>query len=587
MRARVAGWWAAIRQTLDGHEGVAIAATVVALVGSILVGTAGSTSAGLHVLAAERVSEHGPTVASSPTSRPTAARVPEPSTTTSPTTIAPPTTVVTPPPVDADQPAVVARPIPVAPAELPPSAPAPPWASSTRTTSAGYTTTSVGCATGSGAGAIDAFFAERVGPLVGTDYQHVYPLGGDRYLWLFQDAFVDHAGSAVRLDQSRFAHNVALVQDGTCFTLYHRGSAARPASFEPGYGESPLTRWFWPMGGELSAGRLQVFWVEMHKDPYEPDPGDGLGWHPARTWLATYDASTLARLSFDPAPNDDVLPVFGYAVSSDATYTYLFGNTFEQNLVREGGFWSGPHSATSMWLARVPLGRLDASPEYRTDAGWSADRAAARPIVRRYWVENPMQPRYFDGQWVAATKVDGYWGEQLAIDVAPEPWGPWTTVEQRAVSPRRGDPAMNTYHAHLLPWRAADGSLIVTISQNARDMARDAYPQPWRYRLAARALPWHPVPTPPSPASTTTTGAATTTATTIVPPSTSGAPTTTTPGTTTTTTTVATTTTTATTTTATTTTATTTPTTCVRCSPPSPTRRPGTLAPCTRSTPTA
>ena len=36
---------------------------------------------------------------------------------------------------------------------------------------------------------------------------------------------------------SGFAHNAALVQSGTCFTLYHRGSVAQPSSFEPGAGE--------------------------------------------------------------------------------------------------------------------------------------------------------------------------------------------------------------------------------------------------------------------------------------------------------------------------------------------------------------
>ena len=49
--------------------------------------------------------------------------------------------------------------------------------------------------------------------------------GGNRWLWLFQDAFIDHPGQATNLDGVGFAHNAALVQPGTCFTL-HRGSAA-------------------------------------------------------------------------------------------------------------------------------------------------------------------------------------------------------------------------------------------------------------------------------------------------------------------------------------------------------------------------
>ena len=450
---------------------------------------------------------------------------------------------------------LVGRPIPdpvVPPAVAIPS----PWADVSRVTGAGYVATDVGCASGTSAGALDAFFRERIGPVIGLDYQHVYALGGGRYLWLFQDTFVDYSGAATRLDQATFMHNSAMVQDGACFTLYHRGALNAPASFEQGIGEVRLGKWFWPMGGETYGGKLYVFWAEMRKDAGDPTPPNGLGWHPARTWLAVYDARTLARLSFGAAPNTGVAPIYGYAVASDADYTYLFGNTFEQNLSREGGYFNGPHSATNMWLARVPVGNLSAPLEYRAGDTWTYDAAAATPIVQRYWAEFPMQPRYLNGQWVAATKVNGYWGEQMAIDVANDPWGPWTTVEQRALSPRGGDPLMNTYHAHLMPWLSG-GSLVVSVSQNARNMQRDAWPTPARYRLqffgsALVAPPPRPEPIPEktttttiaeestttiaettttvvdtttseattTTAATTTTVAATTTTTTTVPPST-------------------------------------------------------------------
>ena len=256
--------------------------------------------------------------------------------------------------------------------------PPPPWAATTRTTPAGYVATDVGCAASREAGALEAFFSRRVGPVLGWDYQHVYPLGPNRWLWLFQDAFVDHTGLATRLDGSGFAHNAALLQTGNCFTLLHRGSSSRPSSFEPGDGETALNRWWWPLGGELDGTRFRVFWVEMVRDVGQPPAGDGLPWHPRRTWLATYDAATLARLSFVPAPGQPSAvdrpagpaPLYGYAVASDETHTYLFGNTYQQNLTREGGFWDGPHSATAMWLARVPRGRLDQAPDYWDGSGW-------------------------------------------------------------------------------------------------------------------------------------------------------------------------------------------------------------------------
>jgi hypothetical protein len=408
-------------------------------------------------------------------------------TTTSPTPPAPPSDY--------------SRPIPTPSPTTAAPAPPPPWASSRRTTDAGYIATDVGCAASTSAADLDEYFRARRGPVLGHDYQHVYPLGGARYLWLFQDTFVDQPGIADELDEAVFAHNTALVQTGRCFTLYHRGSSTSPTSFEPGTGEQALSRWFWPLGGELAGDRLSVFWAEMTKDP-DPGPGDGLGWHPTQTWLATYDATTLERLEFVPAPNSGTNPIYGYAVASDARHTYLFGNTYDQNLERQGGWGSGPHSATEVRLARVPLGRLGAEPEYRTATGWSTDPAAARPISSRFWVENPMQPRFIGGQWVAATKQDGFWGTELYIDVAADPWGPWTTVSRVRADPRAGDPLMNTYHAHLMPW-LNDGALVVSMSQNARDMLTDAFPHPERYRLQFLRSPL--VPPPPTPTTTTPT----------------------------------------------------------------------------------
>jgi hypothetical protein len=459
--------------------------------------------------------------------------------------------------IDDEDPAVAGRGLPDEPDENdpPPSTVAPPpWAASTRITEGGHVSVDVGCSDDGSLAALDWFFSARVGPVLGWDYQHVYPLGGDRYLWLFQDAFLDHTGVVTTFDKARFVHNAALVQEGSCFRLLHRGTTAKPEPFEIGDGRSQTrTTWWWPMGGELVDGRVWVYWAEMLKDPYDPDPPDGLGWHPVRTYLASYDASTLERLSFEPAPDSGVAPIYGYSVSSDATYTYLFGNTFEQNLVREGGFWNPAHSATKMWLARVPRGQMTRVPEYRTADGWSANQADAVPIVDRFFVENPMQPRFLDGQWVSATAVDGYWGDSIAIDVAEHPWGPWHTVHYGDLRPRNNDPKMNTYHAHVLPWRDGYGSMLVSVSNNARNMRRDAWYSPQRYRPTFLHVPYTPTPVPTTtttttvPKTTTTVPKPTTTTTsTTVPKTTTTVPKTTT------TTTVATTTTTSTSTTTTT-----------------------------------
>ena len=54
---------------------------------------------------------------------------------------------------------------------------------------------------------------------------------------------------------------------------------------------------------------------------------------------------------------------------------------------------------------------------------------------------------------------------------------------------------MNTYHAHLMPWLDG-GALVVSVSQNARDMGRHAFPHPERYRLQFFAADLADVPPP-------------------------------------------------------------------------------------------
>ncbi len=443
----------------------------------------------------------------------------EPTTTVAPTTTDVPATA---PPLD-DEPSVVARPVPVDPPPPPPAAPPAPWADSVFTTAGGHVSTDVGCSRDLSAAALDEFFAARVGPVIGWDYQHVYPLGGNRYLWLFQDTFIDHSNTATTLGNASFAHNSALVQEGNCFRLLHRGTTSRPAPFELGTGTTTLNTWFWPMGGEVHGGRLYVFWAEMRKDDPDPKPPDGLGWHPVATHIAAYDPNTLERLDFRRATSGGASPIYGYAVESDATHTYLFGNTFEQNLSREGGWFNGPHSGTKMFLARVPKGRLLDAPEYWTRTGWTTDRRNAHAFLQRHWSEFPMQPRYMDGQWIASTAVNGYWGDSFELDVANNPWGPWTTIESRPLVPRGADWKMNTYHAHLLPWRDGYGQAVVSVSNNARNMLRDAWPNPYRYRPNVLAFPWQAPPpetTVPPPTTTTTSSTTSTTTTTTLPPTT-------------------------------------------------------------------
>ena len=355
-------------------------------------------------------------------------------------------------------------------------------------------TTRVGCLRDLSAATLHKEFGERIGPLIGWDNAHIYPLGDDRWLWLGQDAYLDYTGHADELsDARRQLQNFAFVQRGRCFSIVHGGVPDSPTNFEPGVGAVPTKSFFWPLGGDLHRGKLRIVWSKTAWDPALPDPGDGLQRHPLSTWVGVYDPLTLERLSFRRAPNSGVFPQYGFAVVSHRKHTYLFGNSNLLNLAREGGFWNGPHSATRMYLARVRRGRLHARPHYRTARGWSHNPRRAVPISERFWTENTMQPRLIDGRWVAVTKVDGFWGHDIVIDVARHPWGPWRTIERFRHRPRYRAELMNSYQPILLPWKDPSGDLIVVIAENARAWL-EAVAQPPLYRPAAFTVDWPPPP---------------------------------------------------------------------------------------------
>jgi hypothetical protein len=359
---------------------------------------------------------------------------------------------------------------------------------STRTEASGYVVSRMGCVRNRTADALGRAFARRMGPLIGEDNPHAIRLGPRRTLWLFSDAFVDTDNSAATLRDARMVANVLVLQRRRCFRLIRSGTDTQVAAFQPPFAGMPDGRVFWPLGGEAHGDRLFIFWAEMQATP-PPPPGDGIYRYPVRTWLGTYDRTTFARIRMRPAPNAGVRPQYGYGVASDRRHTYLFGNSNLLNLEREGGFYSGPHSATRMWLARVPRGRLGASPRYRTATGWSLNPRAARPFSVRFWTENGMQPRYMAGHWMSVTKVDGLWGTRTIFEVARRPWGPWTVVSRRTIRPFRGYDDMNNYHPIIVPHRDPMGNLIIMMSQNARNWL-DAVNDPSMYRPQVYTEPW-------------------------------------------------------------------------------------------------
>lgn len=335
-------------------------------------------------------------------------------------------------------------------------------------------------------GAIEA----GIGRLEAFDGVNAVDLGEGRQLWIVQDAWVDDSADAVgieTLEEGQYMNNVAVVFDADgCTTLLHRPRTVnKRVSFEYGDGDVASKRYFWPMGMELHDGRVWVFWALMERSPNQPELMDGIVRHPTATYLASYDPTTLERLSFELAPASGVDPQWGVEVVSDEEWSYLYGNANLFNLAMAGGYDNGPHPSVDVFVARVPLGRFDVEPQAWDGEGWTDDLAEAVPISTRGYVANQMHPRRVGDRYVSVTTFDEFWDDELVIDVASSPQGPWIEADRFEIEIDTIVPIV-TYHPVLLP--ADDGDpLIALVSTNAgifeEAVANPALYRPYAYEI--------------------------------------------------------------------------------------------------------
>ncbi len=150
-------------------------------------------------------------------------------------------------------------------------------------------------------------------------------------------------------------------------------------------------------------------------------------------WAKCVDGARRVSCSCTRRPPLVADIVYGAAVESDASFSYLFGWSYDQFNLPDP---TSPRPS-QMFVARVPIGRFDQQPTYWNGVDRVATRAAAvASSTTPHGASNPMQPRLIDGMWVSVVK-DGEWnGNVVRVDVATAPQGPWTTVQSVAVPTR-------------------------------------------------------------------------------------------------------------------------------------------------------
>lgn len=306
----------------------------------------------------------------------------------------------------------------------------------------------------------------------GGDYQRSYRLPDGRVLWLFQDVFFS-ADDDLRDSLTAAAHNAGLVQDGSCFTVL-----GGPGRNLIGHESTvPLSRWFWALDGAIGHdGMLWVFVAEMANPN---NTGAGPGMRPVGTWIARLDPSSLAVVSLRRAP-DSSARLHGWSVVSDDRWSYLYSHCYRQFVNGDSGLDQfDPTCSPHAHLARVPIGRFAAVPQYWTGAGWSARPSDSRPVSTR-GAANPMSVRRVGSTYVNVTKTDDWWGLWIHVDTAPTPMGPWQTAESVWIVGDRKCEGCGIYHAHLTE-RLAQSRLLVATSNGA--------PYEFWYRNAALYRP--------------------------------------------------------------------------------------------------
>jgi len=351
------------------------------------------------------------------------------------------------------------------------------WRSDDRATASTTGAVASWCQAGSGVEPLNRMFDGDPGGIIGADYQRTLALPDGRVLWTFQDPLVRASGG-----QIVNLHNGAVVQDGNCFEFLRSGTASDPGAWLLPEFTNPTRTWFWPMASTLSADErtVHVFLAQMQE---RSDEGYLVETEPLGVVVVDLDAATLAVAGgpFVPSwgtPNSGDRTLYGWSAETAGNHTYLLGHCHRQfgyDPFFNDSFIHDSACTSEVRLARIPRGDVFAPLEYWTGSSWSTNRfsATALLLTSRGRIANPSQLQYVNGRWMAATKIDDWWGDWIAIDHADQITGPWRqTAWIRAIpkcSPTLpNDFGCNTYFASFVddPERTASDPVTVSLSHN-------------------------------------------------------------------------------------------------------------------------
>ncbi len=321
--------------------------------------------------------------------------------------------------------------------------------------------------------------------LVGGDYQRAHPLSDGRVLWTFQDGAVRIGTGAIVI-----VHNVGVLQDGPCFQVLYGGTRQAPSPFLFADRTVPFHRWFWPLDAELgNDGLLYIFVAEM----LETSNRYLVRTVPQGAHVAVFDPTDDTVVS-QIRPADSSASLYGWSITSDADWTYMYAQCFRQFGFDEYAIVPAFDSQCSprVTVARVPRGQLLDVPTYWDGSVWQADSGVAASVIettgRRI---NANQIEWTGGSFVSINKEGDWWGDRIYFAQSPSATGPFVVFDSVTAPVKCAD--CNSFFASWIPGSAVarpPSTLVFGLSHNRWDGVISAAYRPSFHEIAApRFLP--------------------------------------------------------------------------------------------------
>lgn len=317
--------------------------------------------------------------------------------------------------------------------------------------------------------------------IIGADYPRTLALPTGEVLWTFQDAKMRLADGSIRI-----LHNIGMVQRDNCFDLLRSGTVSEPGPWLFPDDTAERFRWFWPLDAEIgSDGDIYVFAADMR------ELGEEYLSHtvPVATFVARVDPTTW-NVEWYGSPPDASGDLYGWSIASDREWTYLFAQCH-----RQFGFdpyifvLAHDRSCTDrVTVARVPKGRLFDRPHYWHGSGWTTQSTRAVPIIDQSdRFASPTQVLFRNNHWVAVTKLDDWWGDEVVVERALRPTGPYLEINRFVVTPKCALDC-NTYFSSFVEPAAGsspDEPLMLSLSHNRWDGVVSSFYRPTFFTIDA------------------------------------------------------------------------------------------------------